>query len=320
MFSRYGINLVMDNCTAPNGYNAGSLSTIFFCVLYASMKIGQIPPLIEAVSIARGAAASIFSIVDRVPSIDSSSPAGKIPLGVKGNVRFCNVHFQYPSRPDVKVLDGINFEISAGQTVALVGSSGCGKSTCIQLLQRFYDPCSGHVELDENRVSDLNIKWLRSQIGVVGQEPVLFGTTIAANIRYGKKGISDADIERAAKEANAHDFISQLPLGYDTMVGERGAQLSGGQKQRIAIARALVRNPKILLFDEATSALDTQSEAVVQKALDRARCGRTTIIIAHRLTTVIASFTRLRNRHNHRDKLPLFIDFRSILVILFSFV
>ena len=252
------------------------------------MKIGQLPPLLEAVSMARGAAASIYSIIDRVPQIDSSSPAGKLPAAVQGNIRFANVHFRYPSRPDVTILNGIDFQVSAGQTVALVGLSGCGKSTCIQLLQRFYDPCGGHVELDGNRLSDLNIKWLRSQIGVVGQEPVLFGTTIAANIRYGREGLSQGDVERAAKEANAHDFISQLPLGYETMVGERGAQMSGGQKQRIAIARALVRNPKILLFDEATSALDTQSEAVVQRALDRARCGRTTIIVAHRLTTVIS--------------------------------
>ena len=236
---------------------------------------------------ARGAGASIFEIIDRVPQINSSSKTGTFPDNIQGHIRFNQVHFQYPSRPDVSILNGIDCEVLAGQTVALVGLSGCGKSTCIALLQRFYDPSRGNIELDGQRLSDLNIKWLRSQIGVVGQEPVLFGTTIAENIRYGQDGVSDLDIERAAKEANAHDFISKLPLKYATMVGERGAQLSGGQKQRIAIARALVGNPKILLLDEATSALDTRSEVTVQTALDKARLGRTTIIVAHRLTTVI---------------------------------
>ena len=287
---RYGMKLILDNCNGYNGYNAENINVVFFCVLYGTFKIGQSVPFMEAFATARGAAASVYQIIDRVPQIDSSSPSGVIPDQIQGHVRFNRVHFQYPSRPDVTILDGIDFQVKAGQTVALVGLSGCGKSTCIQLLQRFYDPCNGQIELDGRRLSDLNIKWLRSQIGVVGQEPVLFATTIAANIRYGQDGLSDSDVERAAKEANAHDFISQLPLRYETMVGERGAQLSGGQKQRIAIARALAGNPKILLFDEATSALDTQSEVVVQRALDRARLGRTTIVVAHRLTTVIIQF------------------------------
>ena len=250
------------------------------------MKIGQTLPFIAIFSSARGAATSIYEIIDRVPPIDSSSPIGIVPCETKGNISFNQVHFQYSTRPGVTILNGISFQISAGQTVALVGMSGCGKSTCIQLLQRFYDPCQGVIELDGRPLSDYNIKWLRAQFGVVGQEPVLFATTIAENIRYGHSGVSDTEIQRAAEEANAHGFISQLPLKYETVVGERGAQLSGGQKQRIAIARALIGNPKILLFDEATSALDTQSEYVVQKALDRARSGRTTIMIAHRLTTV----------------------------------
>lgn len=161
--------------------------------------------------------------------------------------------------------------IKAGQTVALVGSSGCGKSTCIQLIQRFYDPDVGTVYLDGQDLTTLDLSLLRSNIGVVGQEPVLFGTTIAENIRYGYKWATMEDIERAAKKSNAHKFISALPEGYNTMVGERGAQLSGGQKQRIAIARALVREPSILLLDEATSALDTNSEAKVQAALDNVK-------------------------------------------------
>ena len=280
----YGIGLILDSCNT--GYNAGDLVIVFFSVLIGAMQIGQAAPYMEAFSVARGAAASIFNIIDRVPSIDSSSEAGKKLDKVQGNISFQKVHFTYPSRPEVKILQGLSFDVPAGQTVALVGTSGCGKSTTIQLLQRFYDPLEGRVCIDGNNVKDLHLGWLRSQIGVVGQEPVLFGTTIGENIRYGRSGVTQDEIEKAAKEANAHDFILRLPQKYDTMVGERGAQLSGGQKQRIAIARALVRNPKILLLDEATSALDTQSEAVVQKALDNARKGRTTIIVAHRLTTI----------------------------------
>ena len=240
----------------------------------------------EAFSVARGAGATIFSVIDRVPPIDSSSEAGKKLGDIQGDISFKEIRFNYPSRPDVEVLRGLDFDVPAGQTVALVGTSGCGKSTCIQLLQRFYDPLDGRVCIDGNDVKDLHLGWMRSQIGVVGQEPVLFGTTIGENIRYGRSGVTQEEIEKAAKEANAHDFILRLPQKYNTTVGERGAQLSGGQKQRIAIARALVRNPKILLLDEATSALDTQSEAVVQRALDKARLGRTTIMVAHRLTTI----------------------------------
>lgn len=168
----------------------------------------------------------------------------------------------------------------------MVGSSGCGKSTCVQLVQRFYDPISGDVFLDGKNLKDLELISLRKNIGVVGQEPVLFGTTIIDNIRYGYDGATDEDVKNAAKKANVHEFIKTLPNGYNTLVGERGAQLSGGQKQRIAIARALVRNPSILLLDEATSALDTNSEAKVQAALDSASKECTTIIVAHRLSTI----------------------------------
>ena len=189
-----------------------------------------------------------------------------------------------------------------GQVVALVGPSGCGKSTVVQLVQRLYDTTGGKVTnscqvpisitqslqitIDGYEINSLNLKWLRSQIGVVSQEPVLFDTTVAENIRYGREDASMEDIQEAAKKANAHDFISKLPDGYNTLVGEGGAQLSGGQKQRIAIARALVRYPKVLLLDEATSALDTESEKVVQEALDKAEEGRTTIVVAHRLSTI----------------------------------
>ncbi|NWZ37871.1 MDR1 protein, partial [Brachypodius atriceps] len=181
---------------------------------------------------------------------------------IKGNLEFHNVYFNYPSRPDVEILKGLNLKINSGQTVALVGGSGCGKSTTVQLIQRFYDPKEGMVTIDGQDIRTLNVRYLREVIGVVNQEPVLFATTIAENIRYGREDVTMEDIEKATKEANAYDFIMKLPNKFETVVGERGAQLSGGQKQRIAIARALVRNPKILLLDEATSALDTESESI----------------------------------------------------------
>ncbi|CAF1200942.1 unnamed protein product, partial [Rotaria sordida] len=203
-----------------------------------------------------------------------------------GDIYFSNVHFSYPSRPDVKILNGISFDVKRGQTIALVGSSGSGKSTCVQLLQRFYDFDSGSIIIDDHQIAEYNVKWLRQHIGVVSQEPVLFQTTIRENILFGKDDATNDEIEKAAKIANAHNFIMALPDKYDTQVGERGATLSGGEKQRIAIARALIRNPKILLLDEATSALDNKSEKIVQDALDRAAEGRTTLVIAHRLSTI----------------------------------
>ena len=202
------------------------------------------------------------------------------------NHAFRNIFFKYPSRPDVKVLNGLTLDVPAGKTVALVGSSGCGKSTCIQLVQRFYDPAEGEVTLDGVDIRRLNVGWLRDNIGVVSQEPVLFDCSIKENIRFGRIDATDHEIDIACQQANAYDFIQKLPKGYGTMVGERGTQLSGGQKQRIAIARALIRNPQILLLDEATSALDNESESIVQSALDRARDGRTTIVVAHRLSTI----------------------------------
>uniref|UniRef100_U3I5L6 ATP binding cassette subfamily B member 1 n=1 Tax=Anas platyrhynchos platyrhynchos TaxID=8840 RepID=U3I5L6_ANAPP len=220
------------------------------------------------------------------PQIDSYSETGYKPDHIKGNLEFQNVHFSYPSRPDVQILKGLNLKVNCGQTVALVGGSGCGKSTTVQLIQRFYDPKEGTITIDGQDIKTLNVRYLREIIGVVNQEPVLFATTIAENIRYGREDVTMEEIEKATKEANAYDFIMKLPKKFETVVGERGAQLSGGQKQRIAIARALVRNPKILLLDEATSALDTESESVVQAALDKAREGRTTIVVAHRLSTV----------------------------------
>uniref|UniRef100_A0A669QCE8 ATP binding cassette subfamily B member 11 n=1 Tax=Phasianus colchicus TaxID=9054 RepID=A0A669QCE8_PHACC len=223
------------------------------------------------------------------PTIDCMSEEGYKLDKVRGEIEFHNVTFHYPSRPDVKILDNLSMVIKTGETTAFVGASGAGKSTIIQLIQRFYDPTDGMITLDGHDIRSLNIQWLRSQIGVVEQEPVLFATTIAENIRYGRDDATMEDIIRAAKQANAYKFIMDLPQQFDTHVGEGGSQMSGGQKQRIAIARALVRNPKILLLDMATSALDNESEAIVQEALQKAHLGRTAISIAHRLSAVKAA-------------------------------
>ncbi|XP_050174693.1 ATP-binding cassette sub-family B member 5 [Myiozetetes cayanensis] len=278
----YGTKLTVED----EHYDIGRVLIVFFSVLVGAFSLGQAAPNLESVAKARGAAYEVYKIINKKRLIDSSSKEGYKPDKLIGEIEFRNIHFSYPARPDVKILKGLNLKVQTGKTIALVGSSGCGKSTTVQLLQRFYDPEQGEITLDGRDIRTLNVKWLRENIGIVSQEPVLFAATIAENIRYGREDISDAEIERAAKEANAFDFISRLPDKFNTMVGERGAQLSGGQKQRIAIARALARNPKILLLDEATSALDTQSESIVQAALDKARAGRTTIVIAHRLSTI----------------------------------
>uniref|UniRef100_A0A8C2HHN7 ATP-binding cassette, sub-family B (MDR/TAP), member 11a n=1 Tax=Cyprinus carpio TaxID=7962 RepID=A0A8C2HHN7_CYPCA len=259
---------------------------VFFGVLMGAVNLGQASPCLEAFASGRAAAKSIFDTIDREPEIDCFSEEGHVLDKVKGDIEFHSVHFNYPSRPEVKILDDLNVVVKAGETTAFVGPSGSGKSTTIQLIQRFYDPKEGMVTLDGHDIRSLNIQWLRSLIGIVEQEPVLFATTITENIRYGRAGVTMEEVIEAAKQANAYNFIMDLPQKFDTLVGEGGGQMSGGQKQRIAIARALVRNPRILLLDMATSALDNESEAVVQEALDKARQGRTTISIAHRLSTV----------------------------------
>nr|DBA25041.1 TPA: hypothetical protein GDO54_012614 [Pyxicephalus adspersus] len=278
----YGTILILGD----QGYTIGDALVVFFSVVISSYCIGQAFSHLEAFSIARGAAYGIFKVIDQPSAIDNFSLEGYRPDILKANVEFRNIHFCYPSRSNVQVLKGLNLTVKSGQTVALVGQSGCGKSTTVQLLQRLYDPQEGEILVDGHDIRSLNVRHYRELIGVVSQEPVLFGTSIKNNIRYGREDVTDEEIEKAAKEANAYDFIMELPDKFETLVGERGAQLSGGQKQRIAIARALVRNPRILLLDEATSALDTESESVVQSALDKASEGRTTIVIAHRLSTV----------------------------------
>ncbi|KAM9216801.1 ATP-binding cassette sub-family B member 5 [Dugong dugon] len=279
----YGTSLIL---SGEPGYTIGTVLAVFFSVIHSSYCIGAAAPHLETFAIARGAAFNIFQVIDQKPTIDNFSTTGCKPEYIEGTVEFKNVSFSYPSRPSIKVLKGLNLKINSGETVALVGSSGSGKSTAVQLLQRLYDPNDGFITVDENDIRALNVRYYREHIGVVNQEPVLFGTTISNNIKYGRDDVTDEEIEKAAKEANAYDFIMEFPKKFNTLVGEKGAQMSGGQKQRIAIARALVQNPKILILDEATSALDTESESIVQAALEKASKGRTTIVVAHRLSTI----------------------------------
>ncbi|KAL8055536.1 hypothetical protein ABFX02_04G062700 [Erythranthe guttata] len=267
--------------------NFGDVFRVFLGLSMTAIAISQSSALAPDSGKAKASVASIFAILDRKPEIDSAEKTGITLENVKGDVVFRNVSFKYPNRPDVQIFNDLCLAIHTGKTVAIVGESGSGKSTMISLLQRFYDPDSGEITIDGIGIKMLNLKWLRQQIGVVGQEPVLFNDTIRANIAYGKEGgATEAEIVAAAELANAHKFICGTHKGYETMVGERGIQLSGGQKQRVAIARAIVKGPRILLLDEATSALDSESEKVVQDALDRVAVDRTTVVVAHRLSTV----------------------------------
>ncbi|KAF6275765.1 ATP binding cassette subfamily B member 8 [Rhinolophus ferrumequinum] len=233
------------------------------------------------------AGARVFEYMTLSPCIPLSGGSCIPREHLRGSITFHNVSFSYPCRPGFQVLRDFTLTLPPGKIVALVGQSGGGKTTVASLLERFYDPTAGMVTLDGWDLRTLDPSWLRGQvIGFISQEPVLFGTTIMENIRFGKLGASDEEVYAAAREANAHEFITSFPEGYHTVVGERGATLSGGQKQRLAIARALIKQPAVLILDEATSALDSESERVVQEALDRASTGRTVLVIAHRLSTV----------------------------------
>jgi len=285
--------------------SGGDVMICIFSIFFGSINLGQAAPGFSAFKLARHEVSKAFAKIALVSPIDPLDESKGAALDdVQGSLEFRNVRFAYPMRPDHEVYTGMNLTIPAGKTVAFVGPSGCGKSTAVQLIERFYDPSAGAVLLDGTDIKDLKVSWYRQQIGLVSQEPVLFGGTIRDNISYGKPGASSEDIENAAKLANIHwDIVGKFPDKYDTQVGEGGIQLSGGQKQRIAIARAIVRDPKILLLDEATSALDTKSERVVQEALDgllKAR-QRTTIVIAHRLSTI-----------RHADKIVVFTDGRIV--------
>lgn len=310
-------------------YDEAHIITILWSAAGCVFLLNRMMPFIEIIQMARGSASNLFAVIERQSQIDVTSQEGLWPMDFEANVKFDGVYFTYPngedrqqsSKPatgnaasastgepivcdestatseessqesegDRSTIRNMSMEVKSGQTIALVGPSGSGKSTALALLQRFYELDEGSITLGGHNLKDLNLGWLRSQFGVVTQEPVLFDMSIAENIRLGAKpgqSVSNYDIEQAARNANAHAFIVRLPNGYDTRAGARGVQLSGGQKQRIAIARALIRQPKLLLLDEATSALDLESESIVQKALDQARIGRTTFIVAHRLSTV----------------------------------
>jgi ATP-binding cassette subfamily B protein len=266
---------------------AGQLTSFLVYTLFVGFSLGALADLWAEFMKALGAAERVFELLDRVPHIPLRG--GEQLAHVAGRVTFAKVSFAYPSRPDVQVLHALELELGEGERVALVGPSGSGKSTVAALLARFYDPREGEVRLDGVPLTRLDPEWLRKQIGSVAQEPLLFSTSVADNIRYGRPEASDAEVEAAARAANAHDFIATFPEGYRTRVGERGVQLSGGQKQRVAIARALLKDPRILVLDEATSALDAESEHLVREALERLMRGRTTLIIAHRLSTVVGA-------------------------------
>ncbi|CAG8825809.1 456_t:CDS:2, partial [Gigaspora margarita] len=280
----YGSKLFMDN-----EYDLKKTFTVYSAIITGSMFLGRLLVHVPDLTKAKYASASIISLLERVPIIDTWRQDGEKVKTVKGHLKFSNVHFHYPTRFNIPVLRGLNLEVKPGQYAALVGTSGCGKSTIINLTERFYQVTSGTITIDEMNIAKMNVNNLREHIALVGQEPLLYNMTIKENIIFGclpRQIITQNDLEKACREANIHEFIIGLPNGYDTRVGVKGTQLSGGQKQRIAIARALIRNPKILLLDEATSALDSESEKVVQKALDSAACGRTTLAIAHRLSTI----------------------------------
>ncbi|MDB4932888.1 MAG: Efflux transporter, permease/ATP-binding protein [Myxococcaceae bacterium] len=275
----YGGLLVFDG-----RLTVGQLMSFLIYTLTVAFSLGALADLWGDFMRAAGAAERVFELLDRAPTIPVEG--GATPARVDGRVELAGVDFTYPARPDAPVLRGVSLTVAPGEVVAVVGQSGAGKSTLAHLLTRFYDPTAGTVSLDGHDLRALDPSWLRRHIGVVSQEPMLFSSSIAENIRYGVPGATDAEVESAARAANAHEFIARFPDGYATKVGERGVQLSGGQKQRVAIARAVLKNPRVLILDEATSALDAESEHVVQEALDRLLVGRTTLVIAHRLSTV----------------------------------
>jgi ATP-binding cassette, subfamily B, bacterial len=249
---------------------------------------------------ASGAMERLAQLLDARPAIADPPQPLELPPRVRGAIRFDHVSFHYPSRPGTAALDNFSLEVKPGETVAIVGPSGAGKSTTFQLLLRFYDPETGRVSIDDRRLTDLRLKEIRAQVGLVPQETMLFAASARENIRYGRPDASDAEIEAAAVAAAADGFLRKLPQGYDTFLGERGTRLSGGQRQRIALARAILKNPPILLLDEATSALDAESELLVQQALEGLTQGRTTLIIAHRLATVLKADRIVVMDHGHK--------------------
>ncbi|KAI8669813.1 Leptomycin B resistance protein pmd1 [Fusarium sp. Ph1] len=295
----------------------GAVVTVIMAVVLAATSLTQIAPQIITITKAATAADELFRIIDKTSAIDPLSSAEPVPEKCVGELELKALEFAYPSRPDVKVLSGLNLKIPAGKTTALVGASGSGKSTIVGLLDRWYDPAAGLIQFDGRDIQNINLAWLRTQIRLVQQEPVLFSGTIIDNVAFGLEGTAHANasyeeklalVKAACQDANAHDFIERLPQQYETWIGERARTLSGGQKQRIAIARSIISRPSVLLLDEATSALDSKAEKAVQDALDRISVGRTTVIIAHKLSTVqkahniaVMSAGRVVEQGTHQD-------------------
>ncbi|XP_052469054.1 ATP-binding cassette sub-family B member 10, mitochondrial [Carassius gibelio] len=274
---------------ASEAMTIGQLSSFLMYAFWVGISIAGFSSFYSELMKGLGAGTRLWELMDRKPEFPLSEGLVLKPEQLKGELEFCNVCFAYPTRKDSPIFQNLNLYVPAGSVMAVVGSSGSGKSTLVSLLLRLYDPDSGVVTVDGRDIRDLNPYWLRSHIGTVSQEPVLFSCSIAENIAYGAADpsrVTVEDIYRAAQIANAHDFIQEFPKGYDTVVGEKGVLLSGGQKQRVAIARAMLKDPKILLLDEATSALDAENEFLVQEALERLMQGRTVLIIAHRLSTI----------------------------------
>ena len=266
---------------------AGELSQFLIYAVYVGISAASLSEMWGEVQRAAGAMERLVELKHAVPTITAPGNPTSFSRAAKGQIAFEHVSFRYPSRPDSLALDDFSLNIRPGENVAFVGPSGAGKSTTFQLLLRFYDPSSGRVLIDGVDISQANPEDIRARIGLVPQETVLFGASARENIRYGRPSATDAEVEAAARAAGADSFLRELPEGYDTFLGERGTRLSGGQRQRIAIARALLKDPPILLLDEATSSLDAESERYVQQALVRLMQHRTTIIIAHRLATIL---------------------------------
>lgn len=266
--------------------SADEFGKFMMLALFVAASLGGLPEQIASIQRALGATDRVFELIDGgVESIDLATQNEEIKH-TKGEIQFNSISFSYPSRPEFPVLKNVDFNVKAGQTVALVGSSGSGKTTIASLILRFYDPSSGSVLIDGIDNKSISLTELRKQIALVPQDVILFAGTIKDNIAYGKPNATEEEIFEAAKKANAYEFIKSFPDTFNTLVGERGIQLSGGQRQRIAIARAVLKNPSILILDEATSSLDSESERLVQEALDKLMVGRTSVVIAHRLATV----------------------------------
>ena len=296
--------------------SVGTVLTVVLSVTIGATAMGLILPSFQAITNASSAAGELFATIDKASLLDPLSPEGNQPPSCTGEIEIRDLSFAYPSRPSAQVLHSLNLSIPAGKTTALVGASGCGKSTLVGLLERWYQPNSGRILLDGTDISDYNTKWLRSNIRLVQQEPVLFSGSIFRNVANGLVGAqSDLSeekqlelVEEACKASNAHDFIQELPQGYHTELGEGASMLSGGQRQRVAIARSIISDPKVLLLDEATSALDPRAEGIVQDALNSVSENKTTLVIAHKLATVraadnivVMSFGKIMEQGTHRE-------------------